>query len=78
MSTLNSRGGWGGSFTSGTDEPMSRSGGASGQNKRSGAAVWRPDQATNVSALKVLCNVLVLTFFDSTVKRRSRSLRQPL
>lgn len=47
MSTLNSRGGWGGSFASGTDEPMSRSGGATGQNKQTGASVWRPEQSNH-------------------------------
>ncbi|KAG9101093.1 hypothetical protein FRC06_003367 [Ceratobasidium sp. 370] len=41
MSTLNSRNGWGGNFTSGeTGEPASRSGGAAGQGQ-----VWRPEHA---------------------------------
>jgi len=63
MSTLNSRGGWGGSFASGTDEPMSKSGGTSGQNKRNGASVWRPDQPSThgqtVTAIQVVTTAAV-------------------
>jgi hypothetical protein len=42
MSTLNSRTGWGTSFSSGepTDDPTSKS----AQNGRSGVSVWRPGQ----------------------------------
>jgi hypothetical protein len=50
MSTLNSRAGWGPSFSSGdaTEDPASRS----GQNGRSGVAVWRPGQSQPVSVLR--------------------------
>lgn len=53
MSTLNSRAGWGGSFSTSTGnvDPMSRSGGdtGTGQPGRKGPVVWRPDQTKSVS-----------------------------
>ncbi|CAE6422134.1 unnamed protein product [Rhizoctonia solani] len=48
MSTLNSRVGWGGSFSTSTEhaDPMSRSGDpGTGQPSRKGHVTWRPDQA---------------------------------
>ncbi|CAE6432853.1 unnamed protein product [Rhizoctonia solani] len=48
MSTLNSRAGWGGSFSTsgGNPDPTSRSGGdtSTAQPSRKGPGVWRPDQ----------------------------------
>ncbi|KAJ1303214.1 hypothetical protein OPQ81_011413 [Rhizoctonia solani] len=48
MSTLNSRAGWGGSFSTSTGgvDPTSRSGGdtGTGQYSRKGHTTWRPDQ----------------------------------
>jgi hypothetical protein len=52
MSTLNSRAGWGGSFTSGeNNDPVSKSGGGAGQNNRNAPSVWRPDPSKVVSLM---------------------------
>ncbi|KAF8685590.1 hypothetical protein RHS04_00762 [Rhizoctonia solani] len=66
MSTLNSRAGWGGSFTSSTTgnvDPMSRSGGGgNGQpTGRKAPAVWRPDQAKSnqTTAIQVMTTATV-------------------
>ncbi|KAH7337128.1 hypothetical protein B0J17DRAFT_666379 [Rhizoctonia solani] len=54
MSTLNSRAGWGGSFSTSTGnaDPMSRSGGdtGTGHATRKGPAGWRPDQVQSQQA----------------------------
>ncbi|GAB1520650.1 hypothetical protein RhiTH_003733 [Rhizoctonia solani] len=66
MSTLNSRAGWGGSFTSSTTgnvDPMSRSGGGgNGQpTGRKAPAVWRPDQgkSNQTTAIQVMTTATV-------------------
>ncbi|KAG8691560.1 hypothetical protein FRC11_001239 [Ceratobasidium sp. 423] len=66
MSTLNSRAGWGGSFSTSTGgvDPMSRSGGnntGTGQPSRKGPAVWRPDQAKSqqTTAIQVVTTATV-------------------
>ncbi|CEL62682.1 hypothetical protein RSOLAG1IB_05038 [Rhizoctonia solani AG-1 IB] len=67
MSTLNSRAGWGGSFTSSTTgnaDPTSRSAGGVGTgnpNSRKGAAVWRSDQpnAHQTTAIQVMTTATV-------------------
>ncbi|KAB5590473.1 hypothetical protein CTheo_6087 [Ceratobasidium theobromae] len=60
MSTLNSRAGWGGSFSSSDkNDPASRSGGGTGQN-RTGASVWRPDQSkSQTTAIQVMTTATI-------------------
>ncbi|CAE6502734.1 unnamed protein product [Rhizoctonia solani] len=65
MSTLNSRAGWGGSFSASTEnpDPMSRSGGdpSTGQSGRKGTVVWRPDQAKSqqTTAIQIVTTATV-------------------
>ncbi|KDN35146.1 hypothetical protein RSAG8_11834, partial [Rhizoctonia solani AG-8 WAC10335] len=65
MSTLNSRAGWGGSFSASTEnpDPMSRSGGdpSTGQPGRKGTVVWRPDQAKSqqTTAIQIVTTATV-------------------
>ncbi|CAE7222444.1 unnamed protein product [Rhizoctonia solani] len=65
MSTLNSRAGWGGSFSTstGNPDPTSRSGGdpGTGQPSRKGPTVWRPDQAKSqqTTAIQIMTTATV-------------------
>ncbi|KAJ1303223.1 hypothetical protein OPQ81_011421 [Rhizoctonia solani] len=64
MSTLNSRAGWGGSFSTSTGgvDPMSRSGGNAGTAapSRKGPAVWRPDpKSQQTTAIQVMTTATV-------------------
>ncbi|CAE6489037.1 unnamed protein product [Rhizoctonia solani] len=64
MSTLNSRAGWGGSFTTSTGNPDPMSGGTgTGQPQptRKGPAIWRPDQANShhATAIQVVTTATV-------------------
>ncbi|CAE6438538.1 unnamed protein product [Rhizoctonia solani] len=62
MSTLNSRAGWGGSFSTSTGNVDPMSGGTgTGQPNRKGPAVWRPDQANSqhTTAIQIMTTATV-------------------